>query len=59
MLTLIKNRPCFSTDLTLSHLTRKLARLERRTQRPNATQADYNNRDRVARQLIEARTYLC
>ena len=59
MLAILQNRPCLSSDLTIRHLEMKLKRYERRTQKPNAKQSDYVTRDRVALQLVEARTYLC
>jgi len=59
MLKLFNARPCFSTDLTIMHLQRKLNRLDSRIQKTTATQADYINRERVAFQLADARAYLC
>jgi len=59
MLSLLKKRPCMPQDITINHLTRKLTRLDRRIQSAKARPIDYVNRDRVARQLVEAKTYLC
>jgi len=59
MLALLNNRPCLSNSLTIRHLERKLKRFEKITQKPTATQSDYITRDRLALQLVEARTYLC
>jgi len=59
MLALLNNRPCLSNDLTLRHLERKLKRFDKRIQKSNATESDYVTRDRLALQLVEARTYLC
>jgi len=59
MLALLKKRPCLPNDLTIRHLEMKLKRYERRIQKPNAKQSDYVTRDRVALQLVEARSYLC
>lgn len=46
-------------ELGTTYEERKLKRYERRSQRPNATQSDYNTRHRLAVQLAEAQTYLC
>lgn len=59
MLSILFPRKCFNAELTISHLERRLDRLERRTQKTNAKQSDYIARDRVAIQLAEAKTYLC
>jgi len=59
MLALFKNRPCVASDLTIRHLERKLKNFEKRIQKDSATQSDYITRDRLALQLVEARTYLC
>ena len=59
MLKLFNARPCFSSDLTIKHLQRKLKRLDTRIQKTSATQADYINRERVAVQLNDAKAYLC
>lgn len=59
MLNLLKTKPCLPHDITIIHLTAKLKRLNRRIQRANARPVDYVNRDRVARQLVEAKQYLC
>jgi len=59
MLSLLKMRPCAASDITLTHLERKLQRYERRTQKPNAKSSDYVTRDRLVVQLSEARNYLC
>ncbi len=59
MIAFMKNRPCLPHDLTIRHLENKLARYERKTQKPNAKQSDYTTRNRIAKQLAEARTYLC
>ncbi len=59
MLSLLKMSPCVASDITITHLERKLQRYERRTQKPNAKSSDYITRDRLAVQLTEAKSYLC
>ncbi len=59
MLSTFLKTPCFSNDITIQYLTRRLRRLDRRIERSNAKPEDYVNRDRVAIQLAEAREYLC
>ncbi len=59
MLSVLKRRPCLPADLSILHLERKLKRYEQKTQRPNAKPNDYITRDRLAIQLVEAKTYLC
>lgn len=53
------NSNCHTRSLTISHLTRKLERLNARTSQEDATTHHYVQRDRVEQQLIEASAYLC
>ena len=50
---------CHARSLTISHLTRKLERLNERTTQTDARSHHYIQRDRVEQQLIEASAYLC
>ncbi len=59
MLALLNRRRCMSNNLTLRHLERKLNNFDKRIQKDTATETDYITRDRLAHQLVEARTYLC
>lgn len=59
MKNLFTNKPCLPNDLTILYLSKRLKRLNRRTQKANASDQDYINRDRVAQQLAEAQNYLC
>lgn len=59
MLSILRNRPCLSADLTIKHLERKFKRYAQKTKQPNARPSDYITRDRLATQLAEAKTYLC
>jgi len=59
MLSIFNKRPCFPNDITMRYLKRRLRRLDKRIAGPDALPADYINRDRVARQLTEAKEYLC
>ena len=59
MLAILQQRPCLPGNLTIMHLEAKLARYERKTEKPNAKASDYATRDRLAIQLAEAKTYLC
>ncbi len=55
----VVNSNCHTRSLTISHLTRKLHRLNERTARPDAKTHHYLQRNRVEQQLIEASAYLC
>lgn len=59
VLSILNKRPCIPGDLSIMYLETRLKRLERKTQKPNATKSDYIARDRVAIQLNEAKSYLC
>lgn len=56
---IIAYKECVARDITIKHLSNKLARLADATRQPNATQADFYNHNRVRIQLDEARNYLC
>jgi len=55
----VVNSNCHTRSLTISHLTRKLNRLNVRITRPDARTHHYLQRNRVEQQLLEASTYLC
>jgi hypothetical protein len=56
---LISYKECVAKDITIKHLTRKLERLEIRTQQLDARPSDYTNLSRVRTQLMDAQNYLC
>ena len=58
-ITRIVNSNCYTRSLTMRYLSGRLDRLNDRIKRADAKMHHYLQRDRVEKQLLEARSYLC
>ncbi len=57
--TRIVNSNCYTRSLTMRYLSGRLDRLNTRIGQADAKMHHYLQRDRVEKQLLEARSYLC
>lgn len=55
----IVNANCYTRSLTIRYLSGRLDRLNTRIRQADAKMHHYLQRDRVEKQLREARSYLC
>lgn len=58
-ITRIVNSNCYTRSLTMRYLSGRLDRLNDRINQADAKMHHYLQRDRVEKQLLEARSYLC